>query len=251
MKKVTNGLAVLLLAVCAAVFANETEIRKNLEPKLAGAKIESVQPAPIGGLFEVQIRSAEGLELVYTDATGNLVIQTSGREAGHVLDLRAGRDLTGERLRKLSSIDFKKLPLDLAVKIQRGNGKRVLAMFSDPYCPACRQFERSLGQINDVTIYVFMYPVIRPENIDHSRAVWCAPDRGKAWLELAAAPKPKIPETGVRCDTPVDKVLALGKTLGVNSTPTFYLTTGERFTGGLGAADLRDVLDKALTEKPR
>jgi len=40
------------------------------------------------------------------------------------------------------------------VKVQRGNGKRVLAMFSDPYCPACKQFEQTLQQLDDITIYV-------------------------------------------------------------------------------------------------
>ncbi len=232
-----------LLLLSASVGANEAEIRKNLEPKIGGAKIESVQPAPIAGLFEVQIRAAEGLQIVYTDATGNMVIQ------GNIVDLRQGRDLTRERMQKLSAIDFKKLPLDQAVKITRGNGKRVLAMFSDPYCPACRQFERSLAQISDVTIYVFMYPVIRPENADHSRAVWCSPDKAKAWLELAAMPTPKVPATPVRCDNPVDKVLALGKTLGVNSTPTLYLVSGEKISGGLPAADLRDMLDQAKPAK--
>src|SRR5258708_7232407 len=88
----------------------------------------------------------------------------------------AGLNLT-ERLRKLNAIRFESLPLDQAVKIQRGDGKRVLAMFSDPYCPACRQFEQTLQQLNDVTIYVFMFPVIRPEFADHSKAVWCSSDR--------------------------------------------------------------------------
>ena len=232
-------LAALLLCLSASVAANEAEIRKNLEPKIGGAKIEGVQPAPIAGLFEVQIRGAEGIQIVYTDAAGHMVIQ------GNIVDLRQGRDLTRERMQKLSAIDFKKLPLDLAVKVQRGNGKRVLAMFSDPYCPACRQFERSLAQLTDVTIYVFMYPVIRPENADHSRAVWCSQDKVKAWLELAASAKPKIPDAPARCDNPVDKVLALGKSLGVNSTPTLYLVNGEKISGGLPAADLRDLLDQA------
>jgi thiol:disulfide interchange protein DsbC len=246
MKEITlKGWTALLLTTCAPAIANEADIRRSLEPKLGGARIESVQPAPMPGLFEVVIQTAEGPRIYYSDATGSFIL------SGSLLNVKEGRDLTRERIQKLSAVDFKKLPLDLAVKIQRGNGKRVLAMFSDPYCPACRQFERSLMQINDVTIYVFMYPVIRPENADHSRAVWCAPDRAKAWLDLAAAPTPKIPPTGVRCDTPVEKVLALGKSLGVNSTPTFYLTTGERFSGGLAAAELRDVLDKALTEKSR
>jgi len=119
----------------------------------------------------------------------------------------------------------------------------VLAMFSDPYCPACRQFERTLAQVDDVTIYVFMYPVIRPENADHSRAVWCSPDRAKAWLELAAAQRPKVPEAGARCANPVDKVLEIGRKLGVNSTPTLYLANGERLNGGLALDDLKESLD--------
>jgi thiol:disulfide interchange protein DsbC len=237
MKKLFTTLFLLLLSATAG--ANEVEIRKNLEPKIGGAKIEAVQPAPIAGLFEVQIRAAEGLQIVYTDAKGHMVIQ------GNIVDLQQGRDLTRERMQKLSAIDFKKLPLDQAVKIQRGNGKRVLAMFSDPYCPACRQFERSLAQINDVTVYVFMYPVIRPENADHSRAVWCSTDKARAWLDLAAAPTPKVPPAPARCDNPVDKVLALGKSLGVNSTPTLYLVNGEKLSGGLPPAELRELLDQA------
>jgi thiol:disulfide interchange protein DsbC len=140
---------------------------------------------------------------------------------------------------------FESLPLDLAVKVQRGNGSRVLAMFSDPYCPACRQFERSLQQIDNVTVYVFMYPVIRPENADHSRAVWCAPDRAKAWLELAAAPRPKVPQAAPGCEDPLDRVLELGRALGVRSTPTLILANGQRVGGALAPADLRDLLDQA------
>ena len=37
-----------------------------------------------------------------------------------------------------------------AVKIQRGNGKRQLAMFSDPYCPYCRRLEQTLLQLDDM-----------------------------------------------------------------------------------------------------
>jgi len=227
-----------LLAVSSIASADEATIRRTLEPRL-GVKIEGVQPAPVPGLFEVRFRTPEGVQVVYVDATGNYVIQ------GKIFDLRAERDLTEERLRKLNAIKFDSLPLDLAVKVQRGNGKRVVAMFSDPYCPACRQFERSLAQIDNMTVYVFMYPVIRPENADHSRMVWCAPDRAKAWLDLAAAPKPKLPDARASCGDPVDKVLKLGRSLGVNSTPTLILANGERVAGGLSASDLQNLLDQA------
>ncbi|HWA37483.1 MAG TPA: DsbC family protein [Burkholderiales bacterium] len=228
-----------LLLHAAGAFANEAQIRRALEPKLGGARIEGVQPAPVPGLFEVRVRAQEGLQLLYVDAAGAYVIQ------GKIFDLRSDRDLTEERLRKLNAIRFEALPLDLAVKIQRGNGSRVMAMFSDPYCPACRQFERELAKVDNLTLYVFMYPVIRPANKDHSVAVWCSPDRAKAWLELAAGPRPKVPEAAPNCANPVEKTLQAGRALGVNSTPTFFLANGERVAGMLAAEDLSDLLNQA------
>jgi protein-disulfide isomerase len=41
----------------------------------------------------------------------------------------------------------------------------------------------------------------------------------------------------------------LGRKLGVNSTPTLFLANGERLTGGLAAADLRDVMDEAVAKR--
>jgi thiol:disulfide interchange protein DsbC len=238
-----RGLLFTLLLAPLGLSANEAQIRKALEPKLGGGTIEGVQQAPVQGLWEVRVRTERGLRLLYTDPAGVYVID------GNIYELRSNRDLTEERLRKLNAIKFESLPLDLAVKVQRGNGKRVLAMFSDPYCPACRQFERVLAQVDDITVYVFMYPVIRPENASHSRAVWCSPDRAKAWLELAAAPQPKVPAAGAGCADPVDKVIDVGHKLGVNSTPTLILANGERLTGGLRAEDLRELLDQAATAR--
>jgi thiol:disulfide interchange protein DsbC len=233
-----SAAALIALLLTAGALADEAQIRRVLEAKLGGVKIEGIQPAPVPGLYEVRYRSAEGVQVVYTDAAASYII------IGTIYESQSSRNLTEERMRKLNAIKFESLPLDLAVKVQRGNGKRVMAMFSDPYCPACRQFERSLAQIDNVTIYIFMYPVIRPENTEHSRMVWCAPDRAKAWLELAAAPKPKVPDVAAGCGDPVDKVLKLGRGLGVNSTPTLILANGERVTGGLSAPDLKDLLDQ-------
>jgi thiol:disulfide interchange protein DsbC len=206
---------------------------------LGGARIEGVQPAPVPGLYEVRFQSREGPQIVYTDAEANYILH------GSLYDTRNKRDLTEERLSKLSAIKFESLPLDLAVKVRRGSGRRVLAMFSDPYCPACRQFEQTLAQVDDITIYYFMYPVIRPELASHSKAVWCSPDRGKAWLALAARAKATPPEGGTDCDTPIERVLELGKSLRVNSTPTLFFADGERVRGGLRAPDLRARLDQA------
>jgi len=239
MKKIVWALAALMLAAASA-HADEAKIRRVVESALGGARVDGVQPAPMPGIFEVQYHSREGPQIVYTDAEANYIFD------GTIFDTRNRQNLTEERLNKLSAISFDTLPLDLAVKVQRGNGKRVLAVFSDPYCPACRQFEQSLAQIDDITIYYFMYPVIRPELADHSRAVWCSPDRAAAWLALAARPKAQPPAPPVNCDTPIERVLALGRSMRVNSTPTLFLADGERVRGGLRAQDLRARLDQAM-----
>jgi thiol:disulfide interchange protein DsbC len=39
-----------------------------------------------------------------------------------------------ERLQKLTAIRFSDLPIDLAVKRERGDSKQILATFEDPNC---------------------------------------------------------------------------------------------------------------------
>ena len=229
----TFALACLL---AGSAFADEAKIRKVIEDKLGDVKVEGVQKGPLG-LYEVRFRGSSGMRIVYTDENASYIF------LGKMFDTQADKDVTEERLRKLNAIKFDSLPFDQAVKIQRGSGKRVMAMFSDPHCPACRQFERVLQQVDDITLYVFMFPVIRPELADHSKSVWCSPDRGKAWLDVALRNKP--PAAKPSCANPVEKNVELGRSLGVNSTPTLILANGERVTGGLALDDLNEVLGSA------
>ncbi|MGH8736248.1 MAG: DsbC family protein [Burkholderiales bacterium] len=228
------ALGVLCLAVLPAR-ADEAQIRKMIESKLDGAQIESVQPVPVLGLYEVVIRSRDGPRIVYTDAQATSII------LGSIYDVRHDRNLTEERMNKLLAISFDSLPLQDAVKIRRGSGRRVLAMFSDPYCPACQQFEKELARVDDITIYVFMYPVIHPELAEQSKAIWCSPDRSKAWLDLAL--RGKRPSANADCANPLERNLVLGHRLGVNSTPTLFLANGERLRGGLSSPQLATTLD--------
>lgn len=235
--------AAALLLTAASAFADEAKIRRVVEAALGGVRVEGVQATPVPGLFEVRFQGRGGPQILYTDAEANYILQ------GNLYDTRRRENLTEERLNKLTAIRFDTLPLDLAVKVTRGNGRRVLAMFSDPYCPACRQFEQTLAQVDDITIYYFMYPVIRPELADHSKAVWCSADRAKAWLALAARAKAQVPAGKTDCETPIERVLELGRSLGVNSTPTLFFATGERARGGLHLPDLRAKLDDAARAK--
>lgn len=240
MSRLIIGLAFAITVLSAQ--ADEASIRRTVEPKLGGVRIDAVQASPIAGLWEVRFKSAEGLQILYTDANGEFIM------SGNIFDARTDRNLTEERIRKLSAIRFDSLPLEQAVKIQRGNGRRVMAMFSDPHCPACQQFEKTLQEVDDITVYVFLFPVIRPELADHSRAVWCAPDRAKAWLDLALRRKQPVRSTA--CANPVDKTLELGKALGVRATPTMFVSNGERYSGALPADQLKAILDEAAAARP-
>jgi thiol:disulfide interchange protein DsbC len=226
-------MALLLAFSAGSALADEAQIRQAVESKLH-VKVDGIQPGPLG-LYEVRFRGREGVQVLYTDASATHLF------IGNIFETANGRDITDERLRKLNAINFGSLPLDQAVKIQRGDGKRVLVMFSDPFCPACRQFEKVLQQVNDVTIYVFMFPVIRPELADASKAVWCSPDRAQAWVDVAL--RGKGPTAKPDCANPVQKNIELGRTLGVNSTPTLVFPNGERVAGGLRLADLTEFLD--------
>jgi thiol:disulfide interchange protein DsbC len=229
--------ALLGLAAWPAL-AQEAQIRQALESKLGGAKIDGVLATPVPGIYEVRLQGRDGPQIYYLNAAGTHLF------SGNLIELKSSRNLTDERMRKLTAIEFNALPLDQAVKIQRGGGKRVLAMFTDPYCPYCRRFEQTLLQMDDITIYVFMYPVIRPDNADHSRAVWCSKDRAKAWLDLAAAEKAIVPDAAPTCANPVDKILELGRSLRVNGTPTLFFANGERAGGGMELGAIRAKLDE-------
>ena len=229
-----HSIALLFALLATGALADDAQIRKVVEAKLGGAKVEGIQAGPLG-LYEVRFRGPNGMQVVYTDENATHIF------LGKIYDTTNDRDLTEERMRKLNAINFGSLPLDQAVKIQRGNGKRVFAMFSDPFCPACRQFEKTLQQVNDVTISVFMFPVIRPELADASKSVWCSPDRAQAWIDVAL--RGKGPAAKPDCANPVQKNVELGKSLGVNSTPTLVFSNGERVAGGLRLADLTELLE--------
>ena len=116
--------------------AVEAALRKNLPARLPSfPQIDQVSRTPMAGIYEVRI----GTELFYTDGEGNYIIN------GEMMDTRARRNLTEERMEKLLAIDFGQLPVKDAFVIVRGNGKRKLAVFEDPNCGYCKRFERDFS----------------------------------------------------------------------------------------------------------
>lgn len=220
-----------LLALTANADADEAAIRQSLQSKFPNiGKLEHVIKTPYAGLYEVVI----GEQLLYTDEQGQFIFD------GSIIEVKSRTDVTEQRRRKLFAIDFDKLPLDLAVKKVKGNGKRKMAYFTDPNCGFCKKLERELSKVNDVTLYLFLYPIFQGSD-ELVRNVRCNKEPTKAWDELML--KGNAPATA-NCATPTDKVIALAKKLRVNGTPNLIFADGMQSPGYLPAEEL----DKRLNE---
>lgn len=221
-----------LSALLTVAHAGENEIRQSLQSKFPGiGKIEHVVKTPYSGLYEVIIDG----RLMYTDAQGEYVIE------GNVIDTKTRRDLSEERRRVLFAIDFDKLPLELAIKTVKGNGKRKLAQFTDPNCSFCKRLEKEFVNVTDVTIYSFLYPIF-PGSDEIVRNVICAKNPVKAWDDWMLS---GIKPAKATCTTQTDKVLALGQKLRVNGTPNLIFANGIQIPGLLPAAELEKNLNAA------
>jgi len=93
--------------------------------------------------------------------------------------------------------------------------------------------------MNNVTIYTFLLPILSRDSAEKSRAVWCAPDRSKAWNDLMVNNTPPAPGA---CDAPLDKVVALAQKHNIRGTPTIFFTNGERIPGAPSVAQLEQKL---------
>ena len=225
----------LLACSLGTAFAQEAQIRKNLAERVpALAKIDEVSKTPMNGLYEVRINESD---ILYTDAEGNFLLQ------GNLIDTRAKRNLTEERIDKLSAIDFDALPLKDAFTQVRGNGKRKMAVFEDPNCGYCKRFEKDLQKVNDVTIYTFLIPILSADSVEKSKNIWCAKDKNKAWLDWMV--RDQTP-TKASCDTTaLERNLAFGQKHKITGTPTVFFANGNRVPGAISAAEIEKQLVSA------
>ncbi|HET7775623.1 MAG TPA: DsbC family protein [Azospira sp.] len=201
--------------------ADEASIKKAVEEKI-NAKVESVTKSGYLGLYEV---FTDG-QILYTDEKVTVLL------VGTLVDAKTMQNVTGERMKKLTAVKFSELPLELAVKQVKGNGKRTLVTFEDPNCGYCKRLAKDLQKLDNVTIYTFLYPILSADSMEKSKQVWCAKDQVGAWSEMMGSGKPFTGRTD--CDTgPVQKSYELGRRLNITGTPTLFFADGERFPGAV------------------
>ncbi|HQU78605.1 MAG TPA: DsbC family protein [Azonexus sp.] len=225
-------LALAALWVTAAN-ADEADIKKAMEAKL-GAKVESVSKSGYLGLYEIY---ADG-NILYTDEK-----MTAFIAGGQLIEGKTMKNLTEERMRKLTAIKFSDLPLERAIKQVRGDGKRVLATFEDPNCGYCKRLAKDLQKLDNVTIYTFLYPILSEDSIRKSKQIWCSADRAKAWNDWMV--EGRAPAGKEDCDTSaVVKNQEFGRRLNISGTPTMFFGDGERVPGAMPLPKIEQKLSQ-------
>jgi thiol:disulfide interchange protein DsbC len=218
------------VASCTAAEPSvEESIKKTLAPRIGGGvKIESVKATPYAGLYEVRA----GGDIIYTDKKGEFIF------VGQVYNARTSENLTKARLDEINKIRFSDLPTQHALKMVKGDGKRVIAIFEDPNCGYCKQFRKTtLKEIDNVTVYTYMLNILSEDSSVKSRNIWCAPDRNKAWDEWML--NNKLPAAApADCKAPLDQISELGRKYRINGTPAIFFTDGTRIAGAIDTAGL-------------
>lgn len=221
----------LATALSTAALANEAAVKKALEAK--SVPVKSVTKAGVLGLYEV----FTGDQILYTDDKASVIFD------GHLIDLKARKSLTEERLRKLTAIKFSELPLDQAIKQVRGEGKRVMATFEDPNCGYCKRLAKDLVKVDNVTIYTFLLPILSPDSEKKSKQIWCAADKAKAWNDWMV--DAKEPSGKDDCDTSaIKKNQEFARKMGISGTPSIYFANGERIPGAIPLQQIEQRLSE-------
>jgi thiol:disulfide interchange protein DsbC len=208
-------------------FADEAQIRKTLQARLPTMVVESVTASPFAGLYEVVLDG----EIVYTDEKAEYFF------GGNIYDIRTlpPRNLTAARTNQLTAQAFSRAH-NLAIKRVKGAGERTLYTFEDPNCGYCKALQGELAKLDNVTVYTFLLPLLSQDSVDKSVAVWCAPDRGRAWAELMAGGV--VPEGGATCPHPLSQIAAIARRYQIRSTPAIFLGDGQHIGGMRSAADI-------------
>jgi thiol:disulfide interchange protein DsbC len=232
-------LALPSFAQDAAVDKTAEKVKAELKKKVPEAPVESVRRVPYGGLWEVIM----GPDIYYTNEKAEFLV------AGSIIDLKTKENITEARMRQVNAIKWDTLPLDNAIKIVRGNGSRKVAMFEDPNCGYCKRMERDILGLNDITVYVFLYPILSADSMEKSKQIWCSSDRAKTWIDHMARDAAVAGDSS--CNTSaLDKNLALGHEKRVQGTPTIIFENGERVPGAMPAAEFEKKLAES-TQPPK
>lgn len=247
-----SGAALVALAALPSLLRAQTPdpdaVAQRLQEAMPKTRFDSIKPAPIPGLYELVV----GSSVVYSDASGRYLL------FGRIWDSETRQDISpspagsragAARGAKAATFDLTSLPpLSQAITTVHGQGRRVLHVFADPRCGYCKQLEQDLVGLDDVTVHTWMLPILGDASQAAADAVWCAPDRQRAWQRWMHDNVP--PPDPVACRYDAAAVLDLAQQQGIRGTPTLVFADGSRVAGALPAEQINARLNAVPPSAP-
>ena len=238
MKKILASFVMFMLT--AAVLASsclaaqsETEVRQVLAKTFPGIKAGEISGSDIPGLYEVEA----GSNVIYFYPEKGLLV------FGEIWT-KDGRNVTAEKRARFAAAKLKDVPLEKAVKI--GNGRNKVIEFTDPDCPYCRKASAFFKGRDDVTLYIFFFPLpIHKDAEAHARYVLCAADKAHALEEVMSG---NTTEKWTRLrrreggSALLKEHMDLGTKLGVRATPAFWING--QYVAGANIPAIEGLLDQ-------
>lgn len=236
--KISRYLPFLALMTSMAFAGPEDVIRAKLKAVIPDAKVTSITPSPLAGIYQV---NSSNYEPVLASADGRYLIQ------GELLEIQGSRIvnvsdklMATERQQVLATLKPEQMIIFPAV----GKMKSAVYVFTDVDCGYCRKFHEEVPELNrrGIEVRYLAYPRSGTASPVAAKLtnVWCAPDPLKAMGQAKAGAA--VPASSPLCKSPVAAQYELGTRIGVRGTPAIFDMEGMQLGGYLPA----DALAKAL-----
>lgn len=211
------------------------EIKNNLSIYIDTSKIQNIIPLDYPNLYFVDIKGANPL-ITTGDGKyffGDQIFKVSDSKTAVNIAQEIQFKLNAEKLSKIKASDIIEYP-------STGQEKFVIYVFSDPTCPYCSSFHRSLPEINQLGITVRYIGFPRAaEYTPISKRVWCSSDKKAAFASIVNG---QMVNTEECTNNPIDSFVDLGHELGVNGTPNIFLPDGRKVGGYMKPDELYKTL---------
>ena len=228
------GLLSVTLA-SAAQSPTETDPRVAIAARIPGATPDQLRATPIPNIYEL----SRGADVAYVTTDGKYAF------SGDLIDLPQNKDLTEAHKRDVRLKEIGAIPESEMVIFGPKEALYTVTVFTDVDCGYCRALHSQIADYNRMGIRVryLFYPRTGPDTSSWTKAeqVWCSDDRNDA-LTRAKLDQPL--KAKPCANNPVARDYALGKSFGVEGTPSIVTPDGQLIGGYLPPAQLLQELKK-------
>jgi len=254
MKRAANSFMTALLTLVlqpAHSAPDEERVLAAVRKAYPGTVLDRALRTPIPGIYEIWM----GANVAFVSAKDPRYMVF-----GRLVDMKTMRDLTAARMAGIGAKpqgDASQgqqaasytgpMPVADAITVVRGDGRRELSVFTDPGCGYCRELERHLRELKNVTIRYYLLP-FQGESLP--LAIWCAKDRPAAYAATMAGSWTPSDVTAP-CAHPLERNRLLASRLRVGATPTLLFADGTLVPGLLTAEELESRLSANQSKTPQ